>query len=66
MAEIRSENIHKAIELNGIGVEKNIYNFNLGRLFTVNPNHEIFNFLSKDVVKNLNSVELFEDRLNRI
>ena len=63
---LRSENIHKAIELNGIGVEKNIYNFNLGRLFTVNPNHEIFNFLSKDVVKNLNSVELFEDRLNRI
>ena len=63
---LKSENILKAIELNGIGVEKNIYNFNLGRLFTVNPSHEIFNFLAKDIVKDLNSVELFKDRLKRI
>ncbi|GIR03016.1 MAG: hypothetical protein CM15mP12_5470 [Gammaproteobacteria bacterium] len=63
---LKSENILKAIELNGIGVEKNIYNFNLGRLFTVNPSHEIFNFLAKDIVKDLNSVEFFKDRLKRI
>ena len=36
------------------------------RLFTVNPSHEIFNFLAKDIVKDLNSVELFKDRLKRI
>jgi indolepyruvate ferredoxin oxidoreductase len=63
---IKAENIIKAIELNGVGIERNVYNFNLGRLFTINPNHEIFEFLNKDAVKNLNSVELFEDRLERI
>ena len=63
---IKAENIIKAIELNGVGIERNVYNFNLGRLFTINPNHEIFEFLKKDAVKNLNSVELFEDRLERI
>ena len=63
---IKAENIVKAIELNGVGIERNVYNFNLGRLYTINPNHEIFEFLSKDAVKNLNSVELFEDRLKRI
>ena len=63
---IKAENIIKAIELNGIGIERNVYNFNLGRLYTINPNHEIFEFLNKDAVKNLNSVELFEDRLERI
>lgn len=63
---LKSESIIKAIELNNIGIEKNIYNFNLGRLYTVNPNHEIFNFLAKDVVKELNSVDLFKHRLDRI
>ena len=63
---IKAENIIKAIELNGIGIERNVYNFNLGRLYTINPNHEIFEFLNKDAVQNLNSVELFEDRLERI
>ena len=29
---LKAENIFKAIELNGIGIERNIYNFNLGRL----------------------------------
>ena len=62
----KAENIFKAIELNGIGVERNLYNFNLGRLYTINPSHEIFSFLSENEVKELNSVELFEDRLDRI
>ena len=63
---LKAENIFKAIELNGIGVERNLYNFNLGRLYTINPSHEIFSFLSENEVKELNSVELFEDRLDRI
>jgi indolepyruvate ferredoxin oxidoreductase len=63
---IKAENIIKAIELNGVGVERNVYNFNLGRLYTINPNHKVFEFLIKDAIKNLNSVELFEDRLERI
>jgi indolepyruvate ferredoxin oxidoreductase len=63
---IKAENIIKAIELNGVGIERNVYNFNLGRLYTINPNHEVFEFLNKDAVKSLNSVELFEDRLERI
>jgi indolepyruvate ferredoxin oxidoreductase len=63
---IKAENIIKAIELNGVGIERNVYNFNLGRLYTINPNHEVFKFLNKDAVKSLNSVELFEDRLERI
>ena len=63
---IKAENIVKAIELNGVGIERNVYNFNLGRLYTINPNHEVFEFLNKDAVRNLNSVELFEDRLKRI
>jgi indolepyruvate ferredoxin oxidoreductase len=63
---LKAENIFKAIELNGIGVERNLYNFNLGRLYTINPSHEIFSFLSENEVKELNSIELFEDRLERI
>ena len=63
---LKAENIFKAIELNGIGVERNLYNFNLGRLYTINPSHEIFSFLSENEVKDLNSIELFEDRLERI
>ena len=63
---LKEENIIKAITLNGVGIERNIYNFNLGRLYTINPEHEIFTFLSKDKLKELNSVELYEDRLKRI
>ena len=63
---LKAENIFKAIELNGIGVERNLYNFNLGRLYTINPSHEIFSFLSENEIKDLNSIELFEDRLERI
>ena len=47
-------------------MERNLYNFNLGRLYTINPGHEIFSFLSENEVKELNSIELFEDRLERI
>ena len=63
---VHADNIIKAIELNGVGIERNVYNFNLGRLFTINPNHEVFEFLNRDKVKNLNSIELYEDRLERI
>ncbi len=63
---LKVKNIFKAIELNGIGVERNLYNFNLGRLYTINSGHEIFSFLSENEVKELNSIELFEDRLARI
>ena len=63
---LKAENIIKAIELNGVGIERNVYNFNLGRLYAINPNHEIFEFLNRDNVKKLNSVELFEDRLDKI
>ena len=63
---LEAENIINAIKLNGVGIDRNIYNFNLGRLYTFNPDHEVFDFLKKDIVKNLNSVELFEDRLERI
>ena len=63
---LKEENIIKAITLNGVGIERNIYNFNLGRLYSVNPRHEIFSFLSEDKIKVLNSVELYEDRLRRI
>ena len=63
---LKAKNIFKAIELNGIGVERNIYNFNLGRLYTINPSHEIFSFLSENELKELNSIKLFEDRLDRI
>ena len=63
---LKEENIIKAITLNGVGIERNIYNFNLGRLYSINPEHEIFTFLAKDKLKELNSVELYEDRLKRI
>ena len=63
---LKAENIIKAIELNGVDIERNVYNFNLGRLYAINPNHEIFEFLNRDNVKKLNSVELFEDRLDKI
>ena len=48
LISLKAENIFKAIELNGIGIERNIYNFNLGRLYTINPNHEIFSFLAEN------------------
>ena len=63
---LKAENIVNAIKLNGVGIERNIYNFSLGRLYAVDPKNELFDFLSKDKIKELSSEELFEERLGRI
>ena len=63
---LKAENIVNAIKLNGVGIERNIYNFNLGRLYVIDPENELFDFLSKDKVKELGFEELYEDRLSRI
>ena len=63
---LKAENIINAIKLNGVGIERNIYNFSLGRLYAVDPKNELFDFLSKDKIKELSSEELFEERLGRI
>ena len=63
---LKAENIVNAIKLNGVGIERNIYNFNLGRLYVIDPENELFDFLSKDKVKELGFEELYKDRLSRI
>ena len=63
---LKAENIVNAIKLNGVGVERNIYNFSLGRLYVIDPENELFDFLSKDKVEELGFEELYEDRLSRI
>ena len=63
---LKAENIVNAIKLNGVGIERNIYNFSLGRLYVIDPENELFDFLSKDKVKELGFEELYEDRLSRI
>ena len=63
---LKAENIVNAIKLNGVGVERNIYNFSLGRLYVIDPENELFDFLSKDKVDELGFEELYEDRLSRI
>jgi len=63
---LKAENIVNAIKLNGVGIERNIYNFSLGRLYAVDPKNELFDFLSKDKVEELGFEELYEDRLSRI
>lgn len=39
---LSKESIEKAITLNKVGVEKNIYSFNLGRSYLYDPNQQIF------------------------
>ena len=63
---LKAENIINAIKLNGVGIERNVYNFSLGRLYVTDPENELFDFLSKDKIKKLDSEELYEDRLSRI
>ena len=63
---LKAENIVNAIKLNGVGIERNIYNFNLGRLYVIDPENELFDFLSKDKIRELGFEELYEDRLSRI
>ena len=63
---LKAENIVNAIKLNGVGIERNIYNFSLGRLYVIDPENELFDFLSKDKVKELGFEELYKDRLSRI
>ena len=65
LVPLSSEFIVKAIELNKVSVDMNIYSFNLGRLYIHDPANELFGFLEKP--KNeLNVKELEEDRLNRL
>ncbi len=63
---LKAENIVNAIKLNGVGIERNIYNFSLGRLYVIDPENELFDFLSKDKIRELGFEELYEDRLSRI
>ncbi len=63
---LKAENIVNAIKLNGVGIERNIYNFYLGRLYVIDPENELFDFLSKDKIRELGFEELYEDRLSRI
>ena len=63
---LKAENIVNAIKLNGVGIERNIYNFSLGRLYVIDPENELFDFLSRDKVKELGFEELYKDRLSRI
>ena len=63
---LKAENIVNAIKLNGVGIERNIYNFSLGRLYVIDPENELFDFLSKDKIEDLGFEELYEDRLSRI
>ena len=63
---LKAENIVNAIKLNGVGIDRNIYNFSLGRLYVIDPENELFDFLSKDKIRELGFEELYEDRLSRI
>lgn len=63
---LKEESIKYAIKLNGIGVEKNIYSFNLGRLYAFNPKDKIFKFLNSFKEKEQTSESILKDRLKRL
>ena len=63
---LKEESIKYAIKLNGIGVEKNIYSFNLGRLYAFNPKDKIFKFLNSFKEKEQTTESVLEDRLERL
>ena len=63
---LEEKSIKFAIQLNGIGVEKNIYSFNLGRLYAFNPKDKIFKFLNSYKEVEQSSESILKDRLERL